>query len=127
MRNQLRILIYGDPSQTKELTGLLGEAPFLAGRTWDVRFTNDTEDLQQQLVEWDPRVTIVSAPGAGGLEAAYQARATRPCNPVFWFSDDRNFAMQAHRMECMYFSIHPITAEKLNRAFAKCGHMGLRI
>jgi len=124
---QLRIMIYGDFDQHRSLAALLKESAYLTQRNWTVRTTDDFEDLRQQLVEWDPRLTIVAAQGADGFEAAYQARSSRPCNPVFWFSDDRNFALQAHRMECMYFSTTPVTAEKLDRAFDKCCRLGHRL
>ena len=127
MHSPLRILIYAESSGHRELTALLRQTNFLAQREWEVQVTDDFEDLRRLLVEWAPRLTLVDAPGAEGFEAAYQARCARPCNPVFWFSDDRNFALQAHRMECAYFATHPVTAGNLDRAFRKCERMGVRL
>jgi len=79
------------------------------------------------LVDWEPTLMIALADGAEGMECAYRSRERRPCLPVFWFSDDREFGMQSYRLNCAYFSTKPITEDKLNHAIQRCQHLGIQL
>lgn len=118
-----RILLFGDaPSCQKALSGIQ-EA---MGDDAKVNCVENLEEMTAVLVDWDPTLIIVVADGAEGMECVYRARERRPCLPVFWFSDDRDFSVISYRLECAYFSTKPPTAEKLQNALQRCRRLGIR-
>lgn len=46
---------------------------------------------------------------------------------VFWFSDDCNFSIHSHRLDCAYFAKKPLTFEMLDKAFYRCKSLGIFI
>ena len=85
------------------------------------------DEFYKQIVDVDPSLIIVLANGANGLECVYQAKKYDNNMAVFWFSDDRNFSIQSHRLECAYFAQKPLTAEKLKKAFYRYQSLGYSI
>ncbi len=80
---------------------------------------DDYENIHQRVIDGDADVAVIVENGAGGMEAVYRIRESG-CNiPVFWFSDDRDFAVQSYRLGCAYFSTKPVTAEKFQKAFTR--------
>ncbi len=119
----IKTLLFGTPQEC-ESTGQILQST-LVGHCLEYRHVNDMEEFEAALVEWEPSLTVVVADGAAGLESVFRSRNRRPCVPVFWFSDDREFGMQSYRLECAYFSTKPITHDKLSHAIARCEHIGI--
>lgn len=118
-----RILLFGDERSCQEALPPIKEA---MGETVQILYLDDLEILTTKLVDWDPSLVIVVANGAEGMECAYRSHERRPCIPVFWFSDDPQFSLQSYRLDCAYFSVKPVTGEKLDSAFQRCTRMGIR-
>lgn len=123
----MRILLYGEATECQQATDILQAFLRLAEGPDNIRRTDSRDALIKQIVDWDPNLIVVLADRANGMEGVYAAKETRGDIPVFWFSDDKGFGMQSHRLECDYFAVKPITREKLERAFHRCHHMGIRI
>ena len=125
MFRKLNIVIYGQEKECEEALSLLKKS----NQNFDyaTSFTNDNDELQQLLALGKTKLVIVLADGADGMEAVYTAKGYEPNLIVFWFSNDVRFAMQSHRLECAYFSVKPLTAEKLAKAFYHCKYIGVRI
>lgn len=80
---------------------------------------DDYELIHQSIIEDETDVAVVVENGAGGMEAVYRIKESGCDIPVFWFSDDRDFAVQSYRLGCAYFSTKPVTAEKFQKAFTR--------
>lgn len=122
-----RVLIYGNAQEYRDAFKLLNANPPFAGTNFEYTHVASHDDFRVQLVERDPALAIVLADGVAGMEGVYLVRESRPATAVFWFSDDRDFCMQSHRLECAYFSTKPLTAEKIRKAFYQCAHLGIRL
>lgn len=123
MSERFRTLIYGHAQECQAVAALLRTCPVFTHH--DYSHADTHEDFHIQLVEWEPNLTIVIQDGAAGMEGVYLVNRVRPGVPVFWFSDDQNFSMQSHRLECIYFSTKPVTAAKISRAVRQCGNLGI--
>ena len=124
MSRKLNIVLYGQEKECEEAISLLEKSN--QELDYSPPFTNNNDELQQLLVLRKTKLVIVIADGANGMEAVYTAKKYEPNIIVFWFSNDIGFAMQSHRLECAYFSVKPLTIEKLNKAFYHCKYIGLQ-
>ena len=124
---KLRTLIYGANDESREVVELLQTILAQREREHQCLHTDNLDDFQVRLVEWNPGLAIVLANGAAGMEGVYLVKRSNPDIPIFWFSDDRNFGMQSHRLECAYFAAKPVTREKLEKAFQRCTHVGVNL
>ena len=125
MHKKIKALIFGAPEECKAAWETLRALESCAAHHHELCHVDDIEEFERQLVEWEPTLTIVLADGAAGLESVFRSRQRRPCIPVFWFSDDREFGMQSYRLDCAYFSTKPVTDEKISNAIARCEHIGI--
>ena len=91
----------------------------------EFRCQSDGESLHTELVDWAPELVVVLTNGAAGMEGVYRVREYHPRVPVFWFSDDGDFAMQSYRLNCSYFGLKPVTEGKLRQALYRCAHVGI--
>lgn len=87
----------------------------------EMKFFASTEELTPSLCRHAFDAVLILMDGADGMEGAIAARRQQPALPLAWFSDDRNFAPQAYRLNAAYFAPKPLTAEKLRVALARCG------
>lgn len=122
-----KILIYGNNAECNAAVNLLCVAPAFSERKLECFCADSHELLQRQLVDWEPNLIIVLADRSEGMEGVYLAKEIRPGIPVFWFSYDPGFGMHSHRLECEYFAVKPLTAEKIQKAFHRCSHVGVNI
>ena len=125
MDQTIKTLIFGAPRECEEVWGILRSAECCAAYRHELCTADDLEDFDAKLVNWEPTLAIVLADGAAGMECVFRSRKRRPCIPVFWFSDDREFGMQSYRLDCAYFSTKPVTPEKIANAIARCKHIGI--
>ena len=125
MHSKLNTVIYGQENECKEAVSLLEKST--RNNDCSVLCTNNNDKLQQLLALRNTKLVIVLADGADGMEAVYTVKRYEPNAMVFWFSNDVGFAMQSHRLECAYFSVKPLTEEKLSKAFYHCKYIGLQI
>lgn len=123
----MRVMLYGKEMECRPAIELLSSFLREADKPNSIRCADSRDTLREQIVEWEPHLIVVLANRANGMEGVYTAKETHPSIPVFWFSDDEGFGMQSHRLECDYFAVKPVTAEKLQKAFHRCKHMGIRI
>lgn len=125
MTSKVKIMLFGNSIACREAEELLGQVAAFQSTEHEVCCIDDLEMLTTALVDWDPTLLIVTADGAEGMESVYRARERRPCIPVFWFSDDKDFGVLSYRLNCAYFSTRPVTAEKLSSAVQRCERLGI--
>lgn len=125
MRDTARIVIYGSSAETAHAASLLRGSDQLSH--CDIRCAGSWSSLQQELTTEPPALLVVLMDGAAGMEGVFLARRILPELPVFWFSDDSQFGMQSHRLDCTYFSTKPITVEKLSKALQHCVKTGVKL
>ena len=121
MDRKIKALIFGKPDDCTVVRDALQSSAL----HHELCYVEDIEELETKLVDWEPSLAIVLADGAIGMESVFRLRQRRPCIPVFWFSDDREFCMQSYRLDCAYFSTKPVTCEKISNAIARCDHVGI--
>lgn len=126
MDQKVKALIFGNADECAAAHDALQSLECCASYRHELCHVEDIEDLETKLIDWEPSLAIVLADGAIGMETVFRLRQRRPCVPVFWFSDDREFSMQSYRLDCAYFSTKPVTREKISSAIARCDHVGIR-
>lgn len=127
MEQNVKILFYGNDNEIQSVGELFRKSEALSGSMQHHYSVDDAEEFERVLIDWEPTLIVILFHGAKGMEGAYRARERRPCLPVFWFSDDRDFGMQSYRLNCAYFSTKPITLEKINSAIQRCRHVGIQV
>lgn len=120
-----RTLIFGPKIEVIELQELLRQQNLFWEDNYQFDWTDNLEEFRVKIIDWDPTLVIIISNGASGMEAAYITRKKDLDVPLFWFSDDIDFGMKSHRLNCDYFSVKPITKEKIERAFHRCAHLGI--
>ena len=118
----MKLLIYGSDRECRDAAACFDHL----GCDVECVFADSWENLRSILKTFTPSLMVVVTPGAAGMEGVYLTRKYSPETPVFWFSDDKDFGLQSHRLECAYFSQTPITPPKLESAFRRCAHVGVR-
>ena len=127
MKRQVSIAVFGPDEECRAVRQHLIAFAEEKGFALQVRLVNDIDELRFYIVEDQPDLVITLADGTLGMEAVYLVRKIADDLPVFWFSDDKGFGMQSHRLECEYFSVKPVTREKLQAAFRGCSHKGCQV
>ena len=122
---QYNIILYGEQQECEEVITLLKINPILNGKKLICSCINEQEELQMRLVDGNRDLVIVLADGAKGMEGVYTVKEHDRDLAVFWFSNDRNFAVQSHRLDCTYFAVKPLTEKKLTKAFEYCDYIGI--
>lgn len=125
MSKAARIVIYGSAGELAHAAQLFQRCVHLS--RCDIRCADSWSGLQQELTQEPPALLVVLADGAAGMEGVFLARQMVPELPVLWFSDDSQFGMQSHRLDCSYFSTKPMTDDKLHRALLHCEKLGIRL
>lgn len=120
-----RIIIYGSSAECSHAEQLLRAAEQTS--QYEILCVPTWSGLQQELTRAASSLLIVLTDGAAGMEGVFLARRIASELPVFWFSDDSQFGMQSHRLDCTYFSTKPITVEKLSKALQHCIKTGVRL
>lgn len=111
----MRIALYGKTTVCENLRKYFSE--------YEVRvFTGLEKFIWELRNEWFDAVFVVMD-NAAGMEGALAAKRYDLRLPVVWFSNDRDFAAQAYRSRIDYFSVMPITAEKIDLALKTCRKM----
>ena len=85
-----------------------------------IHFEN-TEQLIPALFDHVFAAAFVAMGNAAGMEAVIALRNADRRLPVAWFSNDRDFAAQAYRLNINYFAVTPLSDEKISQALRKCG------
>ena len=125
MYPQQNIILYGKQQECEEVVALLKINPILNGRQLICSCINEQEELQMRLVDGKRDLVIILADGAKGMEGVYTVKEHDRDLAVFWFSNDRSFALQSHRLDCDYFAVKPLTETKLTKALEHCAYMGI--
>ena len=120
-----RVVLLGEAEECREAIKILSGLPWFDGYQLEFRHTALRDELFDHLMVWKPGLAIILSNGANGMEGVYAVKKHYPDIPVFWFSDDHEFGMQSHRLECAYFAVKPLTEEKARRAFLRCSHIGM--
>ncbi len=110
----MRVLLCGEKKECEEIRELIKSLYFCVSETVIV---DDYEKIHRYVVDISPAVAIVCDSGAMGMESVHRIKESGDV-PIFWFSDDRGFAVQSYRLGCSYFGVKPVSAESLKKAFA---------
>ena len=109
----MNILIFGSENETDEVIDLIeANDQFLFRKKNYVKAT-DYDDFLEKL-NADKDVIFVLENGAKGMESAIAAKSLYPKTPVIWFSEDKDFGVQAYRVGAEFFGIKPVTNEHLS-------------
>lgn len=127
MSGAIKTLMYGSEEECSTAAEMIKSLPDLAGYECEHLWVYDLEEYEKALVDFAPTLLVVLADGAEGMECVYRTKERRPSLPVFWFSDDKDFAVQSYRLNCAYFSIKPPTVDTMENAVRRCRHMGIQI
>ncbi len=119
--------MFGETAECETAAEIMEALPELSGNTCEYFHLNDLEKLVEAIVDFEPTLLIVLANGAEGMECVYRARERSSELPVFWFSDDKAFAVQSYRFNCAYFTTKPVTSDKMSNAIKRCSHIGIQI
>ncbi len=125
MYPQRDIILYGKHQECEEVVALLKINPIFHGKQLNCFCINEQEELQMRLVDGISDLVIILADGAKGMEGVYTVKEYDRDLAVFWFSNDRSFALQSHRLDCAYFAVKPLTNKKLIKAFEHCAYTGI--
>lgn len=126
MNRSIKAILFGKIHECRVAGELIQQTVTQSGGRLEYEICDDLEVYTQRIIDWNPTLLIVLADGAEGMESVYRSREHRPMAPVFWFSDDKDFSVLSFRLECAYFSVKPITPEKLSSAFYRCNRLGIR-
>lgn len=127
MYTKRNIFILGETHECEEVVSFLKRYFESAKKSFQYSVSHDYDELYEQMVDTDPSLVIVLADGANGMECVYQAKKYDRNMTVFWFSDDCNFSIHSHRLDCAYFAKKPLTFEMLDKAFYRCKSLGIFI
>ena len=113
----MRIVLYGGKEDLETFSEFADTVPELQYRMIEYGFAEDYDSLLNILKSGGIDVIAVLMDGAEGMEGVIASESLAKNVPVIWFSDDKGFGVQAHRLECAYFGTKPITAEKFCNAY----------
>lgn len=116
MGKMIRTAIFGSVSECSSVKRILSGIAQSDGLEIQTHLFQEIDDLRFCMVTQSPDLVISLADGTAGMEAIYLVRKYDAALPVLWFSDDPGFAMQSHRLDCSYFSVKPLTPEKMRLA-----------
>jgi two-component SAPR family response regulator len=120
-----RTLIFGFDNESFELQQLLKKQMIFKQNYCTFITISELEEFRVKMIDWQPTLVIIVSNGALGMEAAHIARKKDLDVPLLWFSDDIDFGMESHRLNCDYFSVKPVTEEKIQRALRRCARVGI--
>lgn len=127
MGSRIKLLMFGETVECETTAEIIKALPELSENTCEYFQLNDLEELVEAIVDFEPTLLIVMANGAEGMECVYRTRERSSELPVFWFSDDKAFAVQSYRFNCAYFTTKPVTSDKMSSAIKRCSHIGIQI
>ena len=127
MGSKIKLLMFGESVECEAAVEIVKALPELSEYTCECFQLNDLEVLVETIVDLEPTLLIVLANGAEGMECVYRTRERTSELPVFWFSDDKAFAVQSYRFNCAYFTTKPVTSDKMSSAIKRCSHIGIQI
>ena len=127
MYTKRNVFLLGENQECEEVVSFLKRYFESEKKSFQYSASHDYDELYEQIVDASPSLVIVLADGANGMECVYQAKKYDYNMTVFWFSNDRNFSIHSHRLECAYFATKPLTFEILYKAFRRCKSVGIFI
>lgn len=127
MGGKIRTLLFGSSHECRAAAEILMALDLLSEHSHEHLHTDDLEEYERSLVDWTPTLLVILADGTEGMECVCCARERRPAVPVFWFSDDQSFGIQAFGLDCAYFSTKPVTPDKIQHAIHRCAHVGIQL
>ena len=116
------VIVYGSEQDYQELMAKIRQDPWAAHLRYS--HTKDYDDMRKQLAQKPCCLVIVAVDGAAGMEACIGTRRILPKVPLFWFSNDGNFAPQSYRLDCTYFCTKPVSPARLEKAFSRLRETG---
>ena len=107
----MKVLLFGEDTDCKKISDFL--------KSYDNNIyiqTNNPDELLSKLAVTAFELIIIASDGAFGMERVIATRKLCPDTKLFWFSNDKDFGAQAYRLNCNYFSVKPITDQKIAKA-----------
>ena len=113
----MEIIIYGMQEDYSAVLDCMDTLPELQYRR--INYTHaDNYDEFLHLLQTKPHdMVMVLEDGAEGMEGIIASHTICPDTRKIWISNDEGFGIQAHRMNCAYFAVKPITAETVSKAY----------
>lgn len=113
----MEIIIYGLQKDYNTVLACMDALPELQYRRIDCSHTENYDDFLHLLHTKRYDMVIVLADGAEGMEGVIASQTLSPDTMKVWISNDEGFGIQAHRMNCAYFAVKPITEEMVSKAY----------
>lgn len=108
----MRIILYGTAAGCEKVRTYLND--------FELHIYTHMEQLIPALIERIPDAVFVLMENAAGMEGVIAVKKVDSELPVAWFSNDRDFAPQAYRLNTEYFATLPASREKVTAALRRC-------
>lgn len=112
----MEIIIYGTQEDYNTVIDCMDALPELQYRRIDCAYAENYDDFLHMLHTKRHDMVIVLADGAEGMEGIIASQTLCPDTMKIWISNDEGFGIQAHRMNCAYFAVKPITEDMISKA-----------
>lgn len=113
----MEIIIYGLQEDYNTVIACMDALPELQYRKIGCTHTENYDDFLYLLRTKQHDIVIVLADGAEGMEGVIASQTLSPNTMKVWISNDEGFGIQAHRMNCAYFAVKPITKEMVSKLY----------
>ena len=107
----MKVLLFGSETECSLITEFLKCSSI--AKKLEYSQTDNSDELLNKLRLINPDIVIVSSDGAFGMERIIATRKLCPDTTLLWFSNDKDFGAQAYRLNCDYFSVKPITKQRI--------------
>ncbi|MEE0265488.1 MAG: hypothetical protein UD936_07675 [Acutalibacteraceae bacterium] len=107
----MKVLLFGSEAECDLIIEVL-KCSSIAKRL-EYSQTDNSDELLNKLKSINPDMVIVSSDGAFGMERIIATRKLCPDTMLLWFSNDKDFGAQAYRLNCDYFSVKPVTKQRV--------------
>jgi two-component SAPR family response regulator len=107
----MKVLLFGSEAECDLIIEVL-KCSSIAKRL-EYSQTDNSDELLNKLKSINPDMVIVSSDGAFGMERIIATRKLCPDAMLLWFSNDKDFGAQAYRLNCDYFSVKPVTKQRV--------------
>lgn len=127
MVRRISVLLFGQIDECLHVKQLFEETEYFAAREREYVTVDSFENYEIEMITRKPTLTVILSNGTIGLDAAYLAKHRMPLTTVFWFSDDKQFVMDSHSLNCGYFATKPVNSEQIDHAIKRCVHLGISL
>lgn len=113
----MKVLVFGSTIESKDIAFKLDR---ITGKNEYIN-TYDIETFPKMILFEKPDMVIVTANGEYGKDCVSIVRGLNRNIPLFWFSNDENYSVEADLFNCTYFAKKPVFSKTLSNAMQNMG------